>query len=374
MIQASSGRALTDSVATNLYLYGSQDTPQNLNDRIRPVVAAADRPFPNTAGIGDPNLPRFEISVRIDEASFFTGAGPGRFASLANIPFLAAFFDTGNWGVDATSGRSFFEMGVGRLGLKNRVYFDEGATFSIQELRTAGFLGTPPLVDPITGTQLASRTPLYGQDLDHRYLSDITNLDSDYPTRTYTFLSQVFFVNDSARFIFSASPALRRVEHFVYDVDHEKFSFEGNTNATAAAIIENKFDPYRIGRNFRMQYTRDVEPRTIASAEFLAAQAEYNALQVSVANTLSGYAAGYAALTALADSLKQTGVIDIHHQQYSIVYVTSGSDDQLSIPSNKVDSDIVVPSVLVGGAGSDTFFEYVGVNSKILGGNYDDPL
>jgi hypothetical protein len=79
----------------NLYIYGAIIAPIDLNDRIRPPTTALDERF-----LMDPVLEYdrvlsqrlLEVTVTIDEATFMSPTGPGRFANTARLEFVNWFF------------------------------------------------------------------------------------------------------------------------------------------------------------------------------------------------------------------------------------------------------------------------------------------
>ncbi len=83
--------SFTNEQATNLYLYGTLVTPEDLNDRIRPIVAQNRNSYID----GDGDTIYVDALVKFDRAAYMS-AGPGRYASPSELEFVDRFFTEEN--------------------------------------------------------------------------------------------------------------------------------------------------------------------------------------------------------------------------------------------------------------------------------------
>lgn len=197
---------------TNLFLYGTVDTPVNYSDRIR-----------------DPAAP--VVSAQIDAATFMSATGPGQYA----LPYFASFV------------RDFFED-IGALPGPVQTYLTQPlaqqngqwpVSVSVATLKT--LIGTEPfkIIFQQRGWDSGS---------------------SDYGDRTYIYNTEMFNISDSTVFVFDPFGTDSHIENMQIIPAPDGFDFQSNSPLAQLGndnVLKPNIDPYNLslGRELALQFT-----------------------------------------------------------------------------------------------------------------------
>ncbi|MBW7900131.1 MAG: hypothetical protein H3C26_01520 [Rhodocyclaceae bacterium] len=261
---------------TNLYLYGTIDTPADLisDDRIRPDGDGA--------------------KIEVNMASFME-SGPGRFALGSQSALVEAFF--------SFSDDSWVE--AGKEYTKNEMF---------QALTSRGV--------PVDGN--------YGIDIKQSLLNDSSG---GYWERSYIWNSGSFKLSDSARFVVDAD-GKRHIKNYAIvprpDVQ-ENFDFTGD--GLLAGIVnpelKARIDPWGIGRTVNIDFIDNISQFRDYSYNDYQSDSLAHAGHLT-AGVASALLTGTVGLAAIESQLWNGGVTKALYQGKAIIYGTNG-DDSLSV-------------------------------------------
>jgi len=307
---------------TNLYLYGTAQTPAHYVDRLR-LKAEYDALINND---GDKVM-----TIKVDAVSYMND-GPGRYASPSQAPVVDQFFN-------------------GQLTLANGIY-------------TAAEL------------QLSS----YGISRDDFKISvaqyQINAGDDDYLERTYVFNNSGFILSDDTEFIVtSTGVSMSNVKIRPFDDD---FDFETSDFFTSLAdqiILGNQIDPYDIGVKLDFVFTNKDNIAPINNYDYEADLQNYN-------NSVDGSLLSNAlpAMLAAVILLKNNGTIEYDTPSGGKVVYGSVEDD--ASVTGTVYGDIIVvgdgDDTVFGTIGDDKIFggsaEYNSSNDTLSYANVTNGL
>jgi Ca2+-binding RTX toxin-like protein len=321
----------------NKYLYGSTNTPSNLEDSAL-IRATSVMPFP---------------SIAVNTEDFMT-TGAGRFAVGGQFTLVQDFFNTPASAF--TSGGTFDSSG-------NHIY---------------------------TKTQMAAFFALssYGfatQQYDWRD-DGLTGGTDDLAARTFIYGSSAFRINDNALFTITPSGTLS-IQHFDVIPDlpgptsagvHENFDFTSSNPLTIALNLplEATLDPSHLGKQVFLNFTAPLTSReaTYDSTTFTVDTA--NISQWHVQGTTSPDLPNILTLqklaidgTSLLESLWTGGVTKfLTANDQPILYGTQGND---SLDSSQATGISFGPATA---AGIDNLSKFAGNGVALIGGAGNDSL
>jgi len=311
----------------NLFLYGVDDTPDNVTDRLR------DLPLDY----------RLDVKVHID--SYMNSVG--RFAHAAAAPVVEAFFSgnlSSSWGTADANGviRLTVNQYLARIG-------GNSETINIQ------------VNNYTTGTY-----------------------ELDYGTRAFVWGQVAFTLSGNTTFVWD-NGALRIDDLAILPYD-ENFDFQSDNplvQALNSTILQPKIDPQEIGRRINLFFdnadkvawetSSAVDGYTIQTynADLLRIEAEVNPL--GIGNLEAAY-------HQLVEDLESAGVIEYERDGKDIIYDSPRQDliaapDDAAILVGGAGNDKLTGSaegdIIYGGVGTDTLTGGAG-NDTIDGGEGDD--
>jgi len=295
-------------IITNLYLYGEEDTPPDLNDRLKP---------PGVAG----------RTLDIDPVTYMS-EGVGRYAQLLayKADIIKNFFAAAQSG--QLSGKFSIAQIISALGVEN-----SGQNFSFQQY-------------------------------------SINVGGDDYDTRTYVWGSVSFKIFDGVFVADGENSKIENLVIRPFDDNFDFVSDDYWTQVYDDLLAKPTIDPYSLGQTVDINYNELRKSAIAPVAAYSLADFKFDRDQSTLVNgtIADGLNAGLRAISRLRDH----SIFEYERAGYQIVYGTAGSDHLLSHLDNKVAIDVAVATVLVGGTGSDTFISGRGLNEKFLGGDYED--
>ncbi len=293
---------VTVSEITNLYLYGIKSTPPDKVD------AALIRLNP----LPDP------IPVKVNASEYMQG--PGRFALAANSDLVKKFFTA-----------------------PDIPGYTLGQKLSLNKTDMADLLG----IDSY-GIEFNQYNYEDGQD--------------DFAERVYIWNSTSCRLNDEAVFVIEAD-GTRHIENlsvvpWVKTIP-ENFDFEGGGLLTQLGndlILEDRVDPFRIGRTVEFEFTEISSVPTDSFYDYQDYQAEL--AQEDATYSVFNRFKTYSAMESVTDHLWETGVTKfLDDQERPIVYGTMDNDELTAYNSVWAHSQFIPyrlnGAVLIGGDGND---------------------
>lgn len=321
---------LTIDVMTNLYLYGTIDTPVSYENRLRSVIEYN-------------NIP----TVHIEMLTYMT-SGPGRYAHASEASFVQKFFNNTPLPFalpDGSYTKSWF--------IDNFTVDFMAQGFSYDE-----------------ATKKASAE--FNIQIKH-YTIDANS--SDYATRTYIYNNASYTISSDAVFVVNGSN--RYVQNMAAHAFDDNFDFntaDGISNLLARQgnkyVLKSEIDPYSIGRTVEIVYENKQNVPVDANYDIT----DFNAQRLTASNILQNgylYPDAYNAMIGVVDNLKSVGTIDYTTADGKIIYGSVGVD----VLAGTSGGDIIISGdgtdTLNGGGGNDDLHGGKG-NDILTGGLGDD--
>ncbi len=290
IFQYSNWNQLSVNTMTNLFLYGTENTPANHTDRLRTTAEYQD-----------------EVIVELQMDSYMT-TGAGRYAHPSMATFVQDFFN-----------------------LTNQI-------------------NLPP--DRYTKAQLIANHGYSEDDFKFAFKHyDIDSSSADYTLRTYIYNSAGYEINDDAVFVIenTGSGNIKYVENMSVHAFQDNFDFESDNPLTQIGndfFLGDEIDPYNIGRTVTIKLE---DKENVQTYEDLNSGAHYDVFAFQADETASANEnngnividALPAMINVVAD-LEAAGVID------NSIYGTNGGEVV------KIEGDEGNIVAIVGGEGEDT--------------------
>jgi Ca2+-binding RTX toxin-like protein len=287
---------------TNLYLYGTVDTPANYEDRLRSQEELNEAP----------------LEVSVDMVSYME-TGPGRYAYAAQAQVV---YDLFNGKINLEEGRSYTK---GEL--KNEFgYSNSDFTFEIVHYK-------------------------------------LSASQSDYALRTYIYNKSTFKISDDAEFIFE-NGEFRIDKMAVHDLrDDFDFDSTGLTELGNNLIMQPKIDPYEIGKivNIKFVNKEQVPKETYTQNHF---SKDVRDFQIDAYDSGSLFLTALPAMLGVITGLKISETIKYETDDGGkIIYGSSGANNLEGTSSADIiilgegDDTILVSEgddIIDGGVGTDT--------------------
>ncbi len=296
---------------TNIYLYGTKDTPEDYGDRLRTKEQYE-------------NLPEIELDM-----GTYMGNGPGKYAHAAKAQIVQDFFDSKKLPLGDNS--------YTKDDLKAKGYTESDFIFSIQ----------------------------------HR---NIDTESSDYAMRTYIYNNSDFEISSKAVFVVKGDERYIENMAVYARPDNFDFVSQDDSTSAGNKFLQSQIDPYKIGRkvtiDFKDKSAPVIEKYTEEHYKFGldALEKERDEEPWSIGTDT------FPAMLDVIEKLKEKGTIE-YETEVGVVKYGSNEDDSISSYTDGIGRKSTDRDVLVAGEGDDILVSdigndllYPGVGNDIVNG------